>query len=157
MCSFCILILNLCVVSLLISFCNPLFRQFSGEEVEGELTITAYPVFYSGVIQPIFQAPLRRVEHLKGHLALQLSLGSELNLREGEAATGVGGGRGGRRLMLEASLEEALTGRRHNVSALLWLHRTRSYISHQAPMFYNPGLPYTIQVGYIILFMITIL
>lgn len=46
--------------------------------MKGEATITAYPDIFSGVIQPIFQQPVRKVVPINGKVTIDFGILSEL-------------------------------------------------------------------------------
>lgn len=116
------------------------YRQLTGQNIIGELTLSVYPVFFSGVIQPIFQAPVRKVMQIDGYADVEFKIKDELGLTEVEGSE--------RSIIVEAAIEESLTGRRHNVSSLIHLHRTTHAISYNIPSYYKSNMPFVVQVKF---------
>lgn len=54
------------------------YRYTYGKPVKGEATITAYPTIFSGVLQPIFQAPVRKVVAIDGKASAEFDIAKEL-------------------------------------------------------------------------------
>lgn len=46
--------------------------------MKGEATITAYPDIFSGVIQPIYQQPVRKVIPINGEVIVDFDIYNEL-------------------------------------------------------------------------------
>ncbi|XP_077291239.1 CD109 antigen-like isoform X2 [Arctopsyche grandis] len=113
-------------------------EQLTGQNIIGELTLSVYPVFFSGVIQPIFQAPVRKVMQIDGYTDVEFKIKDELGLTEVEGNE--------RSIIVEAAIEETLTGRRHNVSSLIHLHRTTHAISYNIPSYYKSNMPFVVQL-----------
>ncbi|XP_074100031.1 CD109 antigen isoform X1 [Cotesia typhae] len=105
-----------------------------GKPVKGEATITAYPDIFSGVLQPIFQAPIRKVVPINGKVTVDFDIASELRLTDEYE----------RPIELEVAVEEALTGRRQNVSMQMTLHKHKYTMELiKTSDYYKPGLKYT--------------
>ncbi|XP_015122489.1 CD109 antigen isoform X1 [Diachasma alloeum] len=105
-----------------------------GKPVKGEATITAYPDFFSGVLQPIFTPPVRKVLPIDGKVTVDFDIASELKLSDEYE----------RPIEIEATVEEALTGRRQNVSTQMTLHKHKYTMELiKTSEYYKPGLKYT--------------
>ncbi|XP_012262615.2 CD109 antigen-like isoform X2 [Athalia rosae] len=105
-----------------------------GKPVKGEATITAYPDIFSGVIQPIFQSPARKVVPIDGKAVVDFDIVSELRLTDESQ----------RSIELEVTVEEALTGRRQNTSVQMTLHKHKYTMELiKTAESYKPGLKYT--------------
>ncbi|XP_077268198.1 thioester-containing protein 1 allele S3 isoform X2 [Temnothorax americanus] len=105
-----------------------------GKPVKGEATITAYPDIFSGVIQPIFQQPVRKVVPINGKVTIDFDVLSELRLTDEYE----------RPIMIDVVVEEELTTRRQNASAQITLHKhpyTMELI--RTSEYFKPGLKYT--------------
>lgn len=106
----------------------------------GELTISAYAVFFSGLLQPVFSTPARKVVEFNGNAEVIYDLKTDLDLAEDAA----------RPLVVEAVLEEKDTLIRQNVSSRILLLRTPYRLKVTAPSYFKPQLPYIVQVSGII-------
>ncbi|XP_034936868.1 CD109 antigen-like isoform X2 [Chelonus insularis] len=105
-----------------------------GKPVKGEATITAYPDIFSGVLQPIYQAPIRKVIPIDGKVTIDFDIASELQLTDEYE----------RPIELEVTVEEALTGRRQNTSMQMTLHKHKYTMELiKTSEYYKPGLKYT--------------
>ncbi|XP_011302420.1 CD109 antigen isoform X2 [Fopius arisanus] len=105
-----------------------------GKPVKGEATITAYPDFFSGVLQPIFTPPVRKVLPIDGKVTVDFDITSELKLSDEYE----------RPIEIEATVEEALTGRRQNVTTQMTLHKHKYTMELiKTSEYYKPGLKYT--------------
>ncbi|XP_057327735.1 CD109 antigen-like isoform X1 [Microplitis mediator] len=105
-----------------------------GKPVKGEATITAYPDIFSGVLQPIFQAPIRKVVPIDGKVTVDFDIASELRLTDEYE----------RPIELEVAVEDGLTGRRQNVSMQMTLHKHKYTMELiKTSDYYKPGLKYT--------------
>lgn len=113
-----------------------IFRHFNGLPVKGELTISAYAVFFSGLLQPVFSTPARKVIDFDGQANMVYDLKTDLDLAEDAA----------RPLVVEAILEEKNTLIRQNVSTRILLLRTPYRLKVTAPDRFKPSLPYIVQV-----------
>lgn len=94
------------------------------------------------MIQPIFQAPVRKVVPIDGHVDIEINIKDDLKLTEIEGSE--------RSVVVEAVVEEALTGRRHNVSTLIHLHRTRQALFYNVASYYKSNMPFVVQVRFYI-------
>lgn len=112
-------------------------RYNYGKKVKGTATVTAYPTIYSGVIQPIFQNPVRKVLPIDGSATVDFDIDKELNLSDEYE----------RLVVIDVIIEEALTGRRQNNSADVHIHKYdyRMDLVKTAD-YYKPGLKYTAYV-----------
>lgn len=109
-------------------------RYTYGKPVKGEATITAYPDIFSGVLQPIFQAPIRKVVPIDGKVTVDFDIASELRLTDEYE----------RPIELEVAVEDGLTGRRQNVSMQMTLHKHKYTMELiKTSDYYKPGLKYT--------------
>ncbi|KAG7209379.1 hypothetical protein KM043_015478 [Ampulex compressa] len=105
-----------------------------GKPVKGEATITAYPDIFSGVIQPIFQQPVRKVVPIDGKVTVDFDILHELRLTDEYE----------RPIMIDVAVEESLTGRRQNTSMQLTLHKHKYTMELiKTSEYYKPGLKYT--------------
>lgn len=111
-------------------------KHFNGLPVRGELTIAVYAVFFSGVLQPVFSSPNRKVISFDGKAQMTYDLKTDLDLAEDAA----------RPLVIEAVLEEKNTLVRQNVTTRIVLLRTPYRLRVTAPEFFKPTLPYYIQI-----------
>ncbi|XP_068084683.1 CD109 antigen isoform X2 [Anabrus simplex] len=108
-----------------------------GKPVKGEATVTAYPNIYSGVIQPIFQTPVRKVVPIDGKATVEFDIAKELQLKEDFERT----------IQFDVAVEEALTGRRQNTSAQMLLHKHKYKMELvKTSEYFKPGLKYTAYV-----------
>ncbi|XP_032689989.1 CD109 antigen-like isoform X2 [Odontomachus brunneus] len=105
-----------------------------GKPVKGEATITAYPDIFSGVIQPIFQQPVRKVVPIDGKVVIDFDIKSELRLTDEYD----------RPIMIDAVVEETLTSRRQNTSMQITLHKHKYTMELiKTSKYFKPGLKYT--------------
>ncbi|KAH9632718.1 hypothetical protein HF086_013090 [Spodoptera exigua] len=93
---------------------NVTAKHFNGLPVRGELTISAYPVFFSGVLQPVVAAPTRKVVDINGQAQITFDLNTDLDLAEDAA----------RPLVVEAVIEEKDTLIKQNITNRILLLRT---------------------------------
>ncbi|KPJ15105.1 CD109 antigen [Papilio machaon] len=115
---------------------NVTAKHFNGLPVQGELTISAYAVFFSGVLQPVFSTPARKVVDFNGQADVTYDLKTDLDLAEDAA----------RPLVVEAVLEEKDTLIRQNISSRILLLRTPYRLKVTAPAYFKPQLPYIVQI-----------
>lgn len=86
------------------------------------------------MLQPIFQAPIRKVVPIDGKVTVDFDIASELRLTDEYE----------RPIELEVAVEEALTGRRQNVSMQMTLHKHKYTMELiKTSDYYKPGLKYT--------------
>ncbi|CAH4004421.1 unnamed protein product [Pieris brassicae] len=111
-------------------------KHFNGLPVVGELTISAYAVFFSNLLQPVFSTPARKVIEFNGNTVVPISLKADLDLAEDAA----------RPLVVEAVLEEKDTLIRQNISSRILLLRTPYRLKITAPDYFKPRLPYNVQI-----------
>ncbi|KYN33932.1 hypothetical protein ALC56_11746 [Trachymyrmex septentrionalis] len=105
-----------------------------GKPVKGEATITAYPDIFSGVIQPIFQQPVRKVVPINGKVTVDFDILSELRLTDEYE----------RPIMIDVVVEEELTTRRQNASTQITLHKHKYTMELiRTSDYFKPGLKYT--------------
>ncbi|XP_014472781.1 PREDICTED: CD109 antigen-like isoform X2 [Dinoponera quadriceps] len=105
-----------------------------GKPVKGEATITAFPDIFSGVIQPIFQQPVRKVVPIDGKVTVDFDIRSELRLTDEYD----------RPIMIDAVVEETLTSRRQNTSIQVMLHKHKYTMELiKTSEYFKPGLKYT--------------
>ncbi|CAH2243434.1 jg9350 [Pararge aegeria aegeria] len=115
---------------------NVTARHFNGLPVKGELTISAYAVFFSGLLQPVFSTPSRKVVDFNGQANVVYDLKTDLDLAEDAA----------RPLVVEAVLEEKNTLIKQNISSRILLLRTPYRLKVTAPDRFKPTLPYNVQI-----------
>ncbi|XP_072936646.1 thioester-containing protein 1 allele S3-like isoform X2 [Epargyreus clarus] len=115
---------------------NVTAKHFNGLPVQGELTISAYAVFFSGVLQPVFSTPARKVVEFDGNANVVYDLKTDLDLAEDAA----------RPLVVEAVLEEKDTLIRQNVSSRILLLRAPYRLKITAPNYFKPQLAYNVQI-----------
>ncbi|RLU17946.1 hypothetical protein DMN91_010186 [Ooceraea biroi] len=109
-------------------------RYTYGKPVKGEATITAYPDIFSGVIQPIFQQPVRKVVPIDGKITVDFDILTELRLTDEYE----------RPIMIDAVVEEELTTRRQNTSVQVTLHKHKYTMELiKSSEYFKPGLKYT--------------
>jgi CD109 antigen len=53
-------------------------RYTYGKAVKGEATVTIYPTYYSGLLQPIFQNPVRKVVPIDGKANVEFDITKDL-------------------------------------------------------------------------------
>ncbi|XP_038206788.1 C3 and PZP-like alpha-2-macroglobulin domain-containing protein 8 isoform X2 [Zerene cesonia] len=111
-------------------------NHFNGLPVTGELTISAYAVFFSNLLQPVFSNPARKVINFNGNAIVPFNLKTDLDLAEDAA----------RPLVVEAVLEEKDTLIKQNVSARILLLRTPYRLKITAPDYFKPRLPFNVQI-----------
>ncbi|XP_067205128.1 thioester-containing protein 1 allele R1-like isoform X2 [Linepithema humile] len=105
-----------------------------GKPVKGEATITAYPDIFSGVIQPIFQQPVRKVVPINGKATVDFGILSELRLTDEYE----------RPIKIDVVVEEELTTRRQNASMQVTLHKHKYTMELiKTSEYFKPGLKYT--------------
>ncbi|CAK9821472.1 CD109 antigen [Anthophora retusa] len=108
-----------------------------GKPVKGEATITAYPDIFSGVIQPIYQQPVRKVVPIDGKVIVDFDIHSELRLTDEYE----------RPVVIDVTVEESLTGRRQNTSTHITLHKHKYTMDLiKTSEYYKPGLKYTVFI-----------
>ncbi|KAF5295443.1 hypothetical protein FQA39_LY13104 [Lamprigera yunnana] len=108
-----------------------------GKKVKGDATVTVYPVIYSGVIQPIFQTPIRKVLPIEGTTSVDFDISNELKLGDEYERT----------VIIDVTIEEALTGRRQNNSVEVHLHKYDYKMELiKTAHYYKPGLKYTAYI-----------
>ncbi|XP_028159271.1 CD109 antigen-like [Ostrinia furnacalis] len=115
---------------------NVTAKHFNGLPVNGELTISAYAVFFSQLLQPVFSPPSRKVLAFNGNAEIVYDLKTDLDLAVDAA----------RPLVVEAVLEEYDTLIRQNVSSRILLMRTPYRLKVTAPDYVKPTLPYNVQI-----------
>lgn len=115
-----------------------IFRYSYGKKVEGEATVTVYPTIYSGVIQPIFQNPIRKVIDIDGTATVEFDIAKDLGLNDEYERT----------VVVDVTIEEFPTGRRQNNSVEVHIHK----YDHQMHIiktadYFKPGLIYVAYVS----------
>lgn len=104
----------------------------------GEATITAYPTIYSGVIQPIYQTPIRKVVKIDGTTVVEFDIEKELRLNDEYE----------RVVIVDVTVEEFLTGRRQNNSAEVHIHKYKYKMDLiKTADYFKPGLTYAAYVS----------
>ncbi|XP_017300547.2 CD109 antigen [Diaphorina citri] len=105
-----------------------------GKPVKGEATITAYPTIFSGVIQPLFQTPVRKVVPIDGKTVIEFDVVKELQLTDEYE----------RNIHFDVAVEEALTGRRQNNTGSVVFHKHKYKMDLiKSSEYFKPGLKYT--------------
>lgn len=113
-------------------------RYSYGKKVKGDATVTMYPTIRSGVIQPIFQNPIRKVLPLDGSVNVDFDIAKDLRLSDEYERT----------VIVDVIIEEALTGRRQNNSIEVYLHKYEYKMELiKTADYYKPGLKYTAYVS----------
>uniref|UniRef100_A0A336LNM3 CD109 antigen n=1 Tax=Culicoides sonorensis TaxID=179676 RepID=A0A336LNM3_CULSO len=109
-----------------------------GKPVKGEATISAYPTLYIGSVQPFIQdAIARKVVPIDGKATVEFDIKEELKLDQEYE----------RDVIIEAIVEEELTGRRQNGTGKTTLHKQRHKIEFvKDAEEYKPGLPFNAWV-----------
>ncbi|CAH0404826.1 unnamed protein product [Chilo suppressalis] len=111
-------------------------KHFNGLQVNGELTVSAYAVFFSQLLQPVFSPPARKVLAFKGNAQVVYDFKTDLDLAVDAA----------RPVVVEAVLEEKDTLIRQNVTSRILLLRTPYRLKVTAPDYVKPMLPYNVQI-----------
>ncbi|CAG9766032.1 unnamed protein product [Ceutorhynchus assimilis] len=112
-------------------------RYNYGKKVVGEATITAYPTIYSGVIQPIYQNPIRKVVKIDGSTLVEFDIEKDLRLNDEYE----------RLVIVDVTIEEFLTGRRQNNSAEVYVHKYKYKMDLiKTADYFKPGLTYVAYV-----------
>ncbi|XP_023714120.1 CD109 antigen isoform X3 [Cryptotermes secundus] len=105
-----------------------------GKAVKGEATVTVYPTYYSGLLQPIFQNPVRKVVPIDGKANVEFDITKDLQLGEEYE----------RSVQIDVTVEEALTGRRQNTTFEVMLHKYKYKMELiKTSEYFKPGLKYT--------------
>lgn len=104
-----------------------------GKPVKGEVTISAYPTLYVGSLQPFERQIIsRKVMPIDGRVTVDFNIKDELKLADESE----------RDVIIEAVVEEALTGRKQNSSGKVTLHKNKYNVEITGDSSYKPGLPY---------------
>ncbi|XP_063696587.1 CD109 antigen-like isoform X3 [Culicoides brevitarsis] len=111
-----------------------------GKPVKGEATISAFPTLYIGSVQPFIQdAIARKVVPIDGKTVVEFDIKEELKVDSDNEYE--------RDVIIEAIVEEELTGRRQNGTGKATLHKSRHKIDFVKDTDeYRPGLPFTTYV-----------
>lgn len=119
------------------------YRYNYGKKVKGDATVTIYPTIYSGVIQPIFQNPIRKVIPIDGTVTVNFDIEKELKLNDEYERT----------VIVDVRIEESLTGRRQNNSVEIQLHKYDYKVEIiKTADYFKPGLIYTAYVSIFLFF-----
>ncbi|CAH1108875.1 unnamed protein product [Psylliodes chrysocephalus] len=112
-------------------------RYNYGDKVKGEATVTVFPTIYSGVIQPIFQNPVRKVFDIDGSATVEFDIERDLELNDEYE----------RIVIIDVAVEEHLTGRRQNNSMEVHIHKYDYHMDLiKSADYFKPGLKYTAYV-----------
>ncbi|CAG9853917.1 unnamed protein product [Phyllotreta striolata] len=112
-------------------------RYNYGDKVKGEATVTVFPTIYSGVIQPIFQNPVRKVFDIDGSASVEFDIERDLGLNDEYE----------RIVVVDVAIEEHLTGRRQNNSVEVHIHKYDYHMELvKSADYFKPGLKYTAYV-----------
>ncbi|XP_017784771.1 PREDICTED: CD109 antigen-like [Nicrophorus vespilloides] len=105
-----------------------------GTKVKGDATVTVYPTIFSGVIQPIYQVPVRKVFPINGSLSVNFDISKELKLNDEYE----------RNVIVDVIIEEEATGRRQNNSIEVQIHKYDYKMELvKTADYFKPGLKYT--------------
>jgi CD109 antigen len=105
-----------------------------GKPVQGEATVSVHPEYFSDLIQPIYQNPLRKVVPINGKTVVQFDVVKDLNLNNEFR----------RIITFDVTVEEALTGRSQNTSANVMFHNHKYKMDLiRTSEYFKPGLKYT--------------
>lgn len=97
-----------------------------------------YPTIRSGVIQPIFQNPIRKVLPIDGSVTVEFDITKDLRLSDEYERT----------VIVDVIIEEALTGRRQNNSVEINIHKYDYKMELiKTAAYYKPGLKYSAFVS----------
>lgn len=100
-----------------------------------------YPTIYSGVIQPIFQNPIRKVVPIDGSVTVEFDINKDIRLSNEYERT----------VIVDVIVEEALTERRQNNSIEIYIHKYEYKMDLiKTAEYYKPGLQYSAFVSSII-------
>lgn len=106
--------------------------------MEGEATISIFPTIYSGVIQPIFQNPIRKVIDIDGTTSVEFDIERDLGLNDEYERT----------VVIDVTIEEFPTGRRQNNSIEVHIHKYDYQMNIiKTADYFKPGLIYTAYVS----------
>lgn len=104
-----------------------------GKPVKGELTVSFTPTFFEGSFSPNLIA--RKTVPLDGKETVEVDLVTELGISKDQQYE--------RDVIIEAIVEETLTGKKHNGTATVSLHKTNYKIRMtNEEESYKPGLPF---------------
>lgn len=105
-----------------------------GKSVKGEVTISAFPTLYVGSLQPFERQIIsRKVMPIDGRVTVEFNIQNELRLADETE----------RDVIIEAVVEEALTGRKQNSTGKVTIRLHKYKIDITGPSSFKPGLPYT--------------
>lgn len=100
--------------------------------------MTVFPTIYSGVIQPIFQNPVRKVFDIDGSATVEFDIERDLELNDEYE----------RIVIIDVAVEEHLTGRRQNNSMEVHIHKYDYHMDLiKSADYFKPGLKYTAYVS----------
>lgn len=110
-----------------------------GKLVKGEVTVSAYPTLYVGSLQPFERNIIsRKVMPIDGKAVIEFSIADDLGLKDRDSE---------RDVIIEAIVEEALTGRKQNGTGKVTLHKSKYTIEIKGDTDkFKPGLPYSAWV-----------
>ncbi|VEN35278.1 unnamed protein product, partial [Callosobruchus maculatus] len=112
-------------------------RTQHGRPIKGEATITIFPTIRSGVIQPIFQNPVRKVVPINGTNTVDFDIEDDLKLNDEYERT----------VIVDVVVEEFPTGRRQNNSVEVLLHKYDYQMDVvKSADYFKPGLKYIAYV-----------
>ncbi|XP_063245195.1 CD109 antigen-like isoform X2 [Bacillus rossius redtenbacheri] len=108
-----------------------------GKPVKGEATVSAYPIYHSGVLQPIFQNPVRKVIPIDGKAVVDFDIAKELQLTDEFE----------RMVQYDVTVEESLTGRHQNNTAQVIVHKYKYKMDLiKTSEHFKPGLKYVAYI-----------
>lgn len=112
-----------------------------GKPVKGEVTVSVYPTLFVGSVQPFSSNFIaRKVVPIDGKATVEVDIVKELGINKEQEYE--------RDVVIEAIVEETLTGRRQNGTGTVTLHKTKyKIIMTNDGDYYKPGLPFKTWVS----------
>ncbi|QQP52137.1 CD109 antigen, partial [Caligus rogercresseyi] len=108
-----------------------------GVPVEGEATVSIFPKYKSGILQPLFTRPVRKVVPIKGEVDVSFNIAKELNIRDDYS----------REVIFDVEIKESLTDRVQNNTALYPMYRYDYKLEMvRTADAYKPGMAYTAYI-----------
>nr|XP_022900872.1 CD109 antigen-like [Onthophagus taurus] len=108
-----------------------------GKKVQGDATVTVYPTIISGVIQPIYENPIRKVVPIDGKTTVNIDIARELGLNNEYERT----------VVVDVTVQEALTGLKQNNSIEIQLRKYDYKVEIiKTADYFKPGMLYTVYI-----------
>ncbi|XP_040577960.1 LOW QUALITY PROTEIN: thioester-containing protein 1 allele R1-like [Lepeophtheirus salmonis] len=108
-----------------------------GVPVKGEATVSIFPKYKSGLLQPIFINPIRKVVPIDGEVEVSFNIAKELNIRDDYS----------REIIFDVEIKEFLTDRVQNNTALYPMYKYDYKLEMvRTADAYKPGMPYTAYI-----------